>query len=740
MSHPIFVMTRIAETYRPFSHLVMRFSRYPLDTLLACLADERELLRVFSSDDFRNTILFASPALYDELKMLLDGEMMSKKRQIKVRLSLLKYLARMSSRCTPFASMASCGCLTWGDHMEVVTDEFRVERFRLDMLYSCVIAQKLSHSPHVRQHLAYCANSTIYRLGNHIRYITQVTHGMGRSFQVRELKLTQPLRWVLKQAKRPISYGKLLSLFCSRFELNHEEAEPFTLNMIDLQLLVSDIDPMVTGGDMLEHLQNRVGEDNEKWFRCLSTLRQCLASFSSSCPVDDNEANHHYIRHLLDQEGVNSNPKYLVQLDLFSKHDVSRVDGLIVRQLRRGLDFLSKVTPDWRNANLEQFKQRFVMRYQDQEVPLLEALDPDVGVGYVLTQGRIANPLIAGLNLPYRKQQLQTTALTPLQQIMMNKLSRHDWSTSNCIILTDDDVKHLQPKYGDLPTTMAAMFEILGRTDGGEFLLGDLRFIGSSAANLLGRFAYGDEQINNLVHQIVEAEQESYSDKILAEIAHVPQSRTGNILSRPHLRDFELIYLSNSNLDAKRQILANDLMVSVKADRVVLRSASLNKEILPRLTTAHNYNGTDPTPVYRFLCDLQHQSGRTSLMFMWGGLLSTSHLPRVMYDNIILSRERWTMSRKQLPLIKGKVTLHSLHQWAKECHLPRLVSLVAGDNKLLVDTQCVSSVEAMLSELNGDDAFVLEEFIPSRGVVHDSRGHDCQNECIVPLIRVGHEK
>lgn len=56
---------------------------------------------------------------------------------------------------------------------------------------------------------------------------------------------------------------------------------------------------------------------------------------------------------------------------------------------------------------------------------------------------------------------------------------------------------------------------------------------GSSATNLLGRFAHTDQQIYNLVSSIAEREQELNPTVIIAEIVHLPENRTGNILQRP---------------------------------------------------------------------------------------------------------------------------------------------------------------------------------------------------------------
>jgi hypothetical protein len=58
----------------------------------------------------------------------------------------------------------------------------------------------------------------------------------------------------------------------------------------------------------------------------------------------------------------------------------------------------------------------------------------------------------------------------------------------------------------------------------------------------------------NLTKEIIKKETNYHSNKILAEISHIPESRTGNILRRPVLRDFEIAYLSNSGVPAAYQI------------------------------------------------------------------------------------------------------------------------------------------------------------------------------------------
>ena len=85
-----------------------------------------------------------------------------------------------------------------------------------------------------------------------------------------------------------------------------------------------------------------------------------------------------------------------------------------------------------------------------------------------------------------------------------------------------------------------------------------------SAAKLIGRFCNGDEAIHNLANEIVIKEAELNQNKILAEIVHIPQSRTGNVLRRPCLRAYEIPYLANSTLPTTNQITIEDLYLSIK--------------------------------------------------------------------------------------------------------------------------------------------------------------------------------
>src|SRR5207244_1288301 len=154
---------------------------------------------------------------------------------------------------------------------------------------------------------------------------------------------------------------------------------------------------------------------------------------------------------------------------------------------------------------------------------------------------------------------------------------------------------------------------------------------GPSGVRLLGRFCHADERLRRLVSEHLREEERALGPEVVAaEIVHLPDGRTGNVLCRPTLRDHEIPFLGRSGAPTDRQIPSSDLMVSVGGGRVVLRSARLGVRVVPRLSVAHNFAGHGVS-VYRFLCRLQEDGVAGALVWDWGPFESRPFLPRVTY-------------------------------------------------------------------------------------------------------------
>ena len=293
----------------------------------------------------------------------------------------------------------------------------------------------------------------------------------------------------------------------------------------------------------------------------------------------------------------------------------------------------------------------------------------------------------------------------------------------------------MKENWNDLPATFSCMFNVLKLEQSKSLILLN-SFSGSSGANLLARFSHTNFEIEQLVKDITLKEQEILPDVIFAEIAHLPDSRVGNILSRPHIRDYEILYLANSDLAENRVIRMSDLFLSIKNGQICMRSKRLNKEIIPRLTNAHNFNNK-PMPVYKFLCDMQIQNGRGGLFFSWGNIENLFDFrPRVRYNNIVLSLASWTIGIsdiKYLFSVKEDILIKEVAIWREKQNIPKYVLLEDGDNKLFVDFEKTISIQTFFSVIKKRNSFRLSEFLfdTDNSMIRDTNGKPYLNECII---------
>lgn len=182
-------------------------------------------------------------------------------------------------------------------------------------------------------------------------------------------------------------------------------------------------------------------------------------------------------------------------------------------------------------------------------------------------------------------------------------------------------------------------------------------------------------------------------------------------------------------------------MISVNQNRVILRSKRLNKEIIPRLTNAHNYS-FNALPVYQFLADLQTQNLRGGLGFSWGSLSGEyEFLPRVVYKNIIFSPATWNIKEKDIEnLLKIKEDnqlVQHVREWRIERNMPAYVALSDNDNRLFINLDNALCINTLFSVTKNRSNFQLIEFLfESANAVVKSKEGFFPNEFIFSFYKI----
>ncbi|MCL2651819.1 MAG: lantibiotic dehydratase family protein, partial [Candidatus Azobacteroides sp.] len=603
--------------YHPFHSFFVRTPHFSFNSLKEELF-ETKILR----QQVQEAIYIASPVLYTELQKHLAGTITVDDEKQRIESSIYRYINRMSSRCTPFGLFAGCstGCIT-GDTTSFVLDNFN-RTTRLDMYFLCALSQELSKLPEIKEKVRYYPNTTLYPVGKKYRYVEYQYINSKRIHRVSSVDRSAYLDALLKTARKGITFGEL-AICLIDLKIEAEEANGFIKELIDSQILVNELSPSVTGNDYFTRIIGILEElnINENLLSSLKKIEDTLKQMDSN--QNSQIEPYQRIMQIIKEIKVPYEEKFLFQIDMTGSVSKATLGKEIVDELQSTMVFLNKITSGGGNDTLNQFQQAFYNRYEEKEILLLEALDPEIGIGYPANKGSgDQSPLLENF-LPASNQEQGSQPVNFLSGLSKKVLDVH----KNEIILSDEDVKNLKTKWDDLPPTIHTMFEIV--KSGSDPLIYLTGFVGVSGANLLARFAHTDENIAQFVNEVAAKEQELLPDVLFAEIAHLPDSRVGNVLSRPHIREYEILYLANSDLPESQLIYVSDLYLSIKKGKLCLRSKKLNKEIIPRLTNAHNYMNNS-MPVYRFLCDMQQQQGRTGLFFNWGQLNNElSFLPRV---------------------------------------------------------------------------------------------------------------
>lgn len=700
---------------------------------------------IFRDGFLQEAIYIASPELYQELqKWLAAGN-----ENHKLAAALYRYLLRMSSRCTPYGLFAGCATGGLSDHtaIELNDKEQHKKHCRLDMNYVAELSAAITAIPAVREQLLFYPNNSLYTAGAQYRYAAYSVKNKIRNYYLTAVNYSHYLEKMLETAARGATLTDIRNCIVSEADdISYEEAAAFTEELLQHQLLVSELEPTVTGEEFFVHLVNRLKklQHTAETVTALEAIQSMLQLQQTG--VHKYTATHELVQSLL----TDTSNKDLVQTDLFLSTAKNTLSHTVINELSAQVAQLWKLASNDNNSDLRQFCDAFRQRYEEQEIPLSLALDTEAGIGYGAHSQRNTDhtPLVDNIHIPANNTAV-AGARSKMQDFQLQQLQQCLQENRSVITLTREQLDGFREKETPaLPHSMYLMGSILSNSaaaiDNGDYLFDMNGCSGPSAANLLGRFCHGDEQLATHIKACLQAEEAGDPGKIYAEVIHLPESRTGNILMRPRLREYEIVYLANSLAPEEYQLHLSDLMVSVQRNKVVLRSRRLNKIIVPRLSTAHNYR--QGLPVYKFLCDLQFQDYHTGIGWHWQIPGDITFYPRVQYGNIILSKSTWMLHKKTYPAL-AKASPDSYMEIFREIstrlNLPRYVVVKEGDNELPADLDNEVAVHLLVTTLLKKEQVTLQEFLhtPGNCWVNGPDGPHT-NEFIIPLrnISSGKEK
>lgn len=209
---------------------------------------------ILSNNLVRNAIYIASPSFEAELNKLTSSSL---KHRNRISDSLIRYLTRMCTRCTPFGLFAGCFVAGMGSKTKIELTDKITTSTRIDMTFLCKLVDYFKNNPSFRILSTYKKNSSIYLVGDTYRYIEYYYTDNRRAHRLCSVKKNKLLTKVLEASLTGATYKELKELLLHD-EIPEANAEAYLEELIDAQILINDIEPSTIGDDPLTILNEKI--------------------------------------------------------------------------------------------------------------------------------------------------------------------------------------------------------------------------------------------------------------------------------------------------------------------------------------------------------------------------------------------------------------------------------------------------------------------------------------------------
>lgn len=694
----------------------------------------RESYRALLADPIvREAIFVASPDLHAALDAWLRDPDAPGARD--VERALTRYLTRMASRPTPFGLFGTVAPGSIADTTALaVAPRTAIQRHtRLDVDYLSQVVEALISHPAIRPWLRYRPTDTACRIAGTWRYIETRMTDKVRTHHLVSVEDNEAVRVALARAASGATASEIAEAVRA---IGVDDADGFATALIDSRILQPDLACQVTGEGPIRGVLRTLASipGAEPFASALARAEEAVHAMDAGPVAAGSEAYRAVARTL---EALPAK----VELARLFQVDAARPSGGTLGPdalalLRRGARLLEEISPEGSgDEELTRVKRAWSERFESREMPLLEAIDADAGIGAELGSGARGSSALLD-RLPFADTTTPTAPWTDREKHLLSMVVRAAACGAAEIELTDADLRVLRPKTpAERPAITGIHATLVARE--GRLCLVTRNTIPQPVARMLGRFCHLSPELDAGVRAAIAAEESTEPDAVYAEIVHLPEGRAGNVILRPVLRTYEIPAMGESGAPPEQQIRLSDLTVQLVDDRFVLRSTRLGRRVIPRATTAHNFADFG-IGAYRFLCLLQADGQRGAAYWSWGPLEASPFLPRVRVGDIVLSRASWRLSKAEMMALQKPGYLDrwiAVQALRKARGLPRWVVLGDYDNELVVDLENVLAVDSLVQLLKPrEDATLLEWYPGPDGAPARGEEGAYASEIVVPVL------
>jgi thiopeptide-type bacteriocin biosynthesis protein len=686
----------------------------------------------FVIDQYRDPLLeeglyIANASLYARLQQLRDADpaMHSTERR-NALVSLAKFLSRAAYRCTPFGTFAHVQFAPFAASGTVAQPRAIRRGIHLDAGIEARLVDKALQDHAWRRTLSWQFSSTAHVVGAHLTYVDWIYQDNGqRKYRSIELAMNEGLAMLKDRSQAPQPFELLCAWLVVGLDVGDDEARAFLHEIIDRRLLLPQLSATAGSACSVDQLLAQCSPHAatvplKAVQRHLHELRAHAASGASLVP--GYQALQATVAANLDAALLRHGA---IQVDTIDDAQTS-IDSATGEQVAAAAQLLTMHTAR-RRTTLDDYKRLFRERFEDREVNLAYALHAELGIPYP-AKGALGSPLLDDLKLaPGAPGEAFAPQLIPFDKLLVERLFASASNGHVPVVINAADLARLPAQTGQaLAEGLYAHVSIL---PGGAIELHGID--GRNGLEMLGRFSHLSAELDAALCAHAAGSVRG-SAAIHAEIIHHPQDRLLNILRRPRLGTHDIVYAGASELPREQQLWMEDLTVQLVGERFVLRERARGRQVIARLTSAHNYSAKQ-LGTYQFLCSLQDDDAPWIGSHWPHAVRDLPRLPRVEVAGLIVARAQWVLRKDDIDALNRALAGKGLEDWRNGLALPRFVTYDHGDNRLPIDLCNPASALMLLDEIIKLPAATVQECL-ALNLAQDAAGAPAHSqEWVLPL-------
>jgi thiopeptide-type bacteriocin biosynthesis protein len=718
--------------YTPLGFAMVRAPLLPVEAY-SSLCTGRDRFELLADPRVRRAIAVGSLSLLNALDRF-EGASLGTKEAEKLAAKLLRYEIRMSTRPTPYGLFAGCAMLPLGETTDVtIRSTLGRSCTRPDMAWLMGIVSAAEADPGIRRRLRLARNPLIRFEADRITLAAKAPGGRDGAGAPVSARATSVVRTVLDMTEKPVEYETVAArLQEAGPSATPEKVDRLLADLCEQTFILTDLRPPLTTGSPARYVRDRLAGIPDA-----ADVHGRLQAMLDACAAwDDADAGAAVtgLRNILERAGSppDGSKEPPIQVDMALAAD-GHLGRSIAAEAARAAELLLRLSPSPRGTPaIAAYRNAFVSRYgQEREVPLLEVLDPDRGLGPVAGHGHA----YVGAD-PSRGARRSAALLRWACSALHDRRAVLDLDgTMIEQIETWDSRPDAAPLSLDINVLVGARSP--EAIDAGDFIVVVGPNLGAWAAGRnFGRFAHLQPHgERDFLGEAAAAEEAAHlPDHLWVEVVFLPSNvRSANVAIRPAVRQYEVVFGASPGVCGTHVIPLDELIVGVDGGRFYVRWPAARKRL--HFVSGHMLNPGGAPAVAQFLLQVSHDAAIAFTSFDWGPAEAFPFLPRVQSGRVVLRPAEWKLSKGA----GDARELQAIETWRQEWDVPRHVALSVGDNRLVIDLDCEEQVRQIALELHrlrDGQSLLVQEVVPAldEAWLGGGEGH-YYSEVIVPLLR-----